>query len=530
MIFVLTGCNQNNSNKNQTPKENLELTLKVNGFLYEKMSNLVEDTLVSLPIVSEDNQVFIGWSDGKFTYQSEYNVQKSIQLEAVFEDVDDHFTYSIIEKDESSSTLINDTIKLDKYIGNDTYLIVPQKIEGKYVSHISTEAFTDSTVVDIHIPSDVQLEYKAFYNATALESLRYYGELELPYEDTFNHLKLTNVLSLYPTTCSQDTDDLEVGLYPFGESCPILEITHIQSLNIGGHPYTNYEVVLHPMIPKDYKMSWASHSFEGAIKLHTIEVPKGDTMFFTKSLFEAPNITTLIVDEAHPYLKFVDGVLYSHDLSKIIYYPSGKKDVSYSIPNGVTNIDGLLDNIYIETLNLNDFVGNYPINGMTGLKEIIVSENNPIYQSIDGVLYKGNTLISYPSNKAETTFVVPNQTKIIGDYAFYNNQHLKTIDLNQVSMIGTSAFRASKSLSALHLPNTVIYLGIYATVESSITTLFIHRSEVTDGTITPLISTAGFNESTLKIYVPDDSLEAYKSADNWKVCAPFVYPLSEYNE
>ncbi|MDY0074480.1 MAG: leucine-rich repeat protein [Acholeplasmataceae bacterium] len=530
MIFVLTGCSLINSSNNNIPKENLELTLKVNGELYEKMSDLVEDTVVSLPIVSEDNQVFIGWSDGKSTHQLNYTIQKSIQLEAVFEDIDDHFTYSVIEKEVSHATLIDDTIKIDKYIGNDTYLVVPQKIEGKYVSHIASEAFTDSTVVDIHISADVKLEYRAFYNATALESLRYYGELELPYEDTFNHLELADVLSLYPTTCSQDTHDLEVGTYPFGESCPILEISHIESLNIFGQSYTNYSVVLDPMIPKDFKVSWAANIVEGAINLHTIEIPKADTMFLSDALLKAPDITTLIIDEAHPYLKLVDGVLFSHDLSKIIYYPSGKKDTTYSIPEGVTNILGLIENIYIESLNLNDFTGNFIIRGMVGLKEIIVSETNPIYQSIDGVLYEGNTLVSYPANKAGTAFVVPNEIKTIGDYAFYNNQHLETIDLNQVSMIGQSAFGTSKSLSALHLPSTVTYLGLYVIADSSITSLIVHRSDVSDGSITPLLSSAGFNENTLTIYVPDDSLEAYISADYWKVCASFIHPISEYEE
>lgn len=34
----------------------------------------------------------------------------------------------------------------------------------------------------------------------------------------------------------------------------------------------------------------------------------------------------------------------------------------------------------------------------------------------------------------------------------------------------------------------------------------------------------------LKIYVPDDSVEAYKQASGWSEYADIIYPLSEYVE
>lgn len=36
--------------------------------------------------------------------------------------------------------------------------------------------------------------------------------------------------------------------------------------------------------------------------------------------------------------------------------------------------------------------------------------------------------------------------------------------------------------------------------------------------------------SNLKIYVPDDSVEAYKGATNWSNYADRIHPLSEYVE
>lgn len=523
MFFMLTGCSLFNSN------DTLDLKLKVNGVLYDKIQDLDPNTTVSLPIVSEDDQVFIGWSDGKSTYYDNYLLKQSIQLEAVFEDVDDHFTYSIIEKEDTPATLIHDTISIDSYIGDADHLVVPQIIDGKYVSKISKEAFLNSSVVDIHVPADLELSFRAFYNATHLESFRYYGDLQIPYEDTFNHLKLADVLSQNESVCSQNPEDRVVGTYPFGESCPIIEIVQIISLNIGGQSYTNYRVVLDPAIPKEFRVSWSLGTFEGATNLQTLELPKADTLFFMDSLFGAPNITTLILEDTNPYFTLLDGVLYSKDLTRLLYYPSGKQDKSYTVPSGVTYLNGLLDNTHLETLNIQDFIGAFPIQGMTGLKEILVSESNPRYQSIDGILYEYDTLVSYPANKAGATFVVPNNITKIGRYAFYDNKHLESVDLNLVTFVSEGAFMASKSLYELHLPKTVTYIGVHLTAESSITKLIVHRSFIVDGNITQLTLNTAFSKNNFMIYVPDDSLDTYKSADNWKNYADLIHPLSEYS-
>jgi hypothetical protein len=522
MVLMLNGCGLFNS------KDKIVLTLKVNGVLYDKMQDLATNTTVSLPIVSEDNQVFIGWGDGESTYFDTYLIEQSTQLEAIFEDVGDHFTYSVREKNATSATLIHDTISIDTYIGDANYLVVPKTIDGKYVSVISPEAFLQSSVVHIHIPADVELSYHSFYNATHLESLRYYGDLEIPYEDTFNHLELSDILSQQASVCSQNPDDRVVGTYPFGDSCPIIEISHIQSLNLGGQPYTNYRVVLDPIIPQDFKFTWTTAAFEGATNLHTLEIPKADTIFFMDSLLGTPNIKTLIVHESNPYFTLLDGVLFSKDLTQLLYYPSGKQDKIYTVPSGATYITGLVDNIYIETLNINDFVGAFPIRGMTGLKEILVGESNTRYQSMDGILYQYDTLVSYPANKAGEMFLVPNHIKNVGNYAFHENRHLVSVDLNQVTNIGVGVFMASKSITELHLPSTVTRIGIYLTAESSITSLFVHRSFVVDGNITQLTSNTAFNGSNFMIYVPDDSLDTYKAADYWKNFADLIHPISEF--
>ena len=127
--------------------------------------------------------------------------------------------------------------------------------------------------------------------------------------------------------------------------------------------------------------------------------------------------------------------------------------VTYEVPEGITNItsDTIANSSDIETLILpSTFVWN-PIqynNDKTAwnqhfpkLKKIIVSEQNPLFSSQDGVLFDKNkeTLLYYPVNKQEKSYIVPEGVTTIKKYAF-QSKNLKeisipsTIDLSKSSL------------------------------------------------------------------------------------------------
>ncbi len=77
----------------------------------------------------------------------------------------------------------------------------------------------------------------------------------------------------------------------------------------------------------------------------------------------------------------------------------------------------------IITIELNAFFLN------PNLTTFIVSEENPNYASLNGVLYNKDftTLIKYPSANTELTFVIPTSVEVISDYAFFSNPYLTRI-------------------------------------------------------------------------------------------------------
>ncbi len=63
------------------------------------------------------------------------------------------------------------------------------------------------------------------------------------------------------------------------------------------------------------------------------------------------------------------------------------------------------------------------------LREFVVDENNPSYQSVDGVLFNagGYRLISYPAGKADTEYTVPSSVNVIGFDAFWGKWNLERL-------------------------------------------------------------------------------------------------------
>lgn len=102
-----------------------------------------------------------------------------------------------------------------------------------------------------------------------------------------------------------------------------------------------------------------------------------------------------------------------------------------------------------------DFYG--PFKNAKNLEEIVVEEKNPIYCSVDGVLYnKDKTeLIAYPANKPENTFNIPNTVKILRAFAFACSKNLDEVNIpSSVTTINQQCFMEA-SIKSLTIPETV---------------------------------------------------------------------------
>lgn len=93
-----------------------------------------------------------------------------------------------------------------------------------------------------------------------------------------------------------------------------------------------------------------------------------------------------------------------------------------------------------------------------------VETGNTVYFASNGVLFAdgGATLYAYPSANPNTSYIVPNTVKKIGDSAFINNKYLTQITIgNSVTSLGESAFQACANLSSIAIPDSVTEAGYF---------------------------------------------------------------------
>ena len=139
------------------------------------------------------------------------------------------------------------------------------------------------------------------------------------------------------------------------------------------------------------------------------------------------------------------------------------------IPNSVTSIgDGAFASctglVSQEIPNSVSYIGRGVFDDCDNLTDIIVSDGNKNYSSIDGVLCnKGKTTLNvYPRGRVGS-YSIPHSITTIGDHAFHDCEHLTSVDIpNSVTTIGRSAFSYCHDLTNIKIPNSVISIGDFA--------------------------------------------------------------------
>ena len=121
----------------------------------------------------------------------------------------------------------------------------------------------------------------------------------------------------------------------------------------------------------------------------------------------------------------------------------------------------------------------------------------------------GNSAFEYCTSLTSVT--IPNSVTIIGSDAFRNCTILTSITIpNSVTSISNNAFRVCKSLSSVTIPNSVTNIGNGAFYNCT------NLESITVNAATPpTLGSNAFYASNCPIYVPAESVNAYKSASIW---------------
>ncbi|MBP5636503.1 MAG: leucine-rich repeat domain-containing protein, partial [Bacteroidales bacterium] len=218
---------------------------------------------------------------------------------------------------------------------------------------------------------------------------------------------------------------------------------------------------------------------------------------------------------------------------------------SVAIPDGVT------------------LIGSYAFNDCTSLTSIVIPDSvSNISVSFNGCsslsLFQGKfasedgkclinndgRLIAFaPYNL--TSYTIPDNVTTIGAGAFFDCSGLTSIVIpDSVTTIGSSAFHGCSNLSSIVIPDSVSTIASYAfygcsnlssiVIPDSVTTIgslaFYECSSLTSITIESpnpfsIDSHAFSNTNNCPIYVPNQSVEAYKTASGWSKYADRIFGI-----
>ena len=189
-------------------------------------------------------------------------------------------------------------------------------------------------------------------------------------------------------------------------------------------------------------------------KLSSIRISSSVRSIGTLAFSGCESLSEILVDSANPVYSSADGVLFSKDMSRLIYYSVGNQRIAYVIPDSVRTIDedafyacSSLTSIVIP--NSVTTIGKSAFKKCTGLVAVTIPG------SVNSI---SEGAFSYCSNL--TSMTISDGVGSIGAYAFSDCSSLIDVTIpRSVKSIGKSAFEWCESLVSITIPNSVKIIG-----------------------------------------------------------------------
>jgi len=202
------------------------------------------------------------------------------------------------------------TVTITGYKGNATTLNLPSHINGMPVTAIRKNAFYDSSLISITLPSSVTyIESFAFNGCKSLTSITVdnrnpaYASIDGVLFD-----KKMQTLIKYPQGRSQKTYGIPTSV-----------------TSIGGSAFAN-------------------------CGLTSITIPASVTSIGGSAFYDCRSLTSIMVDNGNPSYSSIDGVLFDKNIRTLISFPAGRNVRTYVIPSSVTTIgDNAFESCYYLT-------------------------------------------------------------------------------------------------------------------------------------------------------------------------------------
>ena len=367
--------------------------------------------------------------------------------------------------------------------------------------------------------------YTGEMTVTGSGALNFYSTDYVPWRGQVAYIKNVTLVG----------DFTSVGNYAFA-NCPLFETIQFPAsiTSIGKYAFSGCSSLKEMTLPEGVT-SIDANAFLNCTALTTIHLPASLTTLNGSAFAGCTALQNIDIAPGNTAFSSQNGFLYNADGSILYFCPSSLSG-TFTVPESVTRLDSsvLANCPNVTTIVLHDKLtwAEDAFAGAAGLVNIVVKDTNPLYKTIDGVLFSkdGSTLLLYPASRSghynipggtvsiasyafakignPLTVSLPEGLREISDYAFQNSTGLTRLDTSSgLLSIGNHAFYGCSALVSIELPDTLTALGSYVFYNcSALETVSIPQS------ITELKEYSFYHCSALKAF---DFHPALKTLGNY---------------
>lgn len=210
----------------------------------------------------------------------------------------------------------------------------------------------------------------------------------------------------------------------------------------------------------DYAFGWCT-------SLTSAELSNALTTLGKNPFIGCKNLSKILLVGNHTKCAVISNVLFDRETKRMVSYPSGLKNTSYTVPNGVRVIDdfAFYENHMLRQVVLPNCVrsmGKNPFMKCNNLDKIILRSTNRYFTFDGDALYEVTTkkLVSYMPYSLKREYTVQSGVEIIGDNSFCSHLFLTKVVFNEgVISIGEMAFARCAYLTNIELPSSILMIG-----------------------------------------------------------------------
>ena len=321
---------------------------------------------------------------------------------------------------------------------------IEKVVISKGVTSIGNEAFKwCERLTNVTIPDSItSIGNSAFYDCSSLTSVTIPDSVTSIGEWAFYGCSsLTSVTIPHGVT--------SIGGAAFWGCSSLTSVTIGNSVtSIGEWAFSDCSSLTSVTIP-DSVTSIGDCAFYGCISLTSVTIGNGVTSI-NDSFSGCVSLKSFTVSESNSAYSSKDGVLFNKNKTKLVAYPAGKTNTSYTIPNSVSEIKewAFSDCSDLTNVTIPNSVSKISYGTFWGCSSLTSVTIPTSVKSIDGYAFE------YCSSLTSVT--IPNSVTSIGEWAFSDCSSLTSITIpNSVSKISYGTFECCENLKSVTIPTSV---------------------------------------------------------------------------